>query len=58
MSKVENGWFAEINDLWYGQAMFLEVKKVLCDKKSKYQDILIFERLVHLTQQILPVYSA
>ena len=46
MAKVENGWFAEISDLWYGQAMSFEVNKVLCHKKSQYQDILMFERLV------------
>ena len=44
MAKVNNGWFAEINDLWYGQAMSFEVENVLCHKKSQYQDILVFER--------------
>ncbi|CAB3979816.1 Spermidine synthase [Paramuricea clavata] len=47
MAKVENGWFAEISDLWYGQAMSFEVNKVLCHKKSQYQDILMFESKSH-----------
>lgn len=47
MAMIKDGWFAEKNDLWYGQAMSFEVKKVLCHKKSQYQDILIFERSVN-----------
>ena len=46
MANIENGWFAEINDLWYGQAMSYEVKNILCQKKFQYQDIPIFERSV------------
>ena len=53
MAKVQNGWFAEIDDRWYGQALSLEVKKVLCDKRSRHQDILIFERLVHIKIHII-----
>ena len=44
MAKIENGWFFEINDLWPGQAMSLEVEEVLCQHKSKFQDILMFKR--------------
>lgn len=45
MSKlIQNGWFCEINDLWYGQAMSLEIEEILVEHKSKYQDILIFKR--------------
>lgn len=37
------GWFAELGQLWPGQAMCLEVEKVLYDKKSEYQHIVVFD---------------
>ncbi|KAK3327760.1 Spermine/spermidine synthase-domain-containing protein [Cercophora scortea] len=42
-STASNGWFREISNMWPGQAMTLEVKKVLHHEKSQYQDVLIFE---------------
>ncbi|XP_028390998.1 uncharacterized protein LOC114515878 [Dendronephthya gigantea] len=47
MTTIKDGWFAEINNQWYGQAMAFEIKKILCHKKSQYQDILIFESKSH-----------
>jgi len=41
--KVENGWFAEKEVLWPGQAMTLKVNKVLFEGKSDFQDLLVFE---------------
>jgi len=43
MDRIRDGWFSEINDLWPGQAMSLEVEEVLCHEKSKYQDVLVFK---------------
>ena len=40
------GWFTEMNDLWAGQAMSLEVDEILHHEKSQYQDILVFNRYV------------
>ncbi|CAK7209686.1 putrescine aminopropyltransferase [Sporothrix bragantina] len=40
---IKDGWFREINHMWPGQAMTLQVKKVVHHEKSKYQDVLIFE---------------
>jgi len=40
---IKDGWFREINKMWPGQAMTLQVKKVIHHEKSKYQDVLIFE---------------
>ena len=40
------GWFTEMNDLWAGQAMSLEVDEILHHEKSRYQDILVFNRYV------------
>ena len=37
-------WFSEVNELWHGQSFSLKVKEVLHREKSKYQDILVFER--------------
>ncbi|EEB09285.1 spermidine synthase [Schizosaccharomyces japonicus yFS275] len=41
--SIKDGWFREINKMWPGQAMTLKVKKVLHAKRSKFQDVLIFE---------------
>ena len=41
------GWFTEMNDLWAGQAMSLEVDEILHHEKSQYQDILIFNRYMY-----------
>ena len=40
---VKDGWFKEESSLWPGQAMSLQVEEVLYDKRSKYQDILVFK---------------
>lgn len=43
MDLIKNGWFSEVSELWPGQAMSLEVSKVLHREKSQYQDILVVE---------------
>lgn len=43
MDRLRDGWFSEVNDLWPGQCMSLEVEEVLYQGKSKYQDILVFK---------------
>ena len=35
----ENGWFAEVSDLWPGQKFCLQMKKQLFHEKSPYQVI-------------------
>ena len=42
--KLEGNWFSEVNEQWPGNAFSLKVKQVVCREKSKYQDILIFDR--------------
>ena len=46
MDKITNGWFLEVNSMWPGQAMSLEVEKVLHQEKSQFQDILILKRCI------------
>ena len=46
MDKHIKGWFTEMNDMWPGQAMAMEVEEILHHEKSQYQDILIFKRCV------------
>lgn len=41
--SFENGWFYEKNDQWPGQANGLEVQEILFEKKSKYQDLKVFQ---------------
>ncbi|KAL7749201.1 putrescine aminopropyltransferase [Sorochytrium milnesiophthora] len=41
--NVKDGWFKETCAMWPGQAMTLQVKKILHTERSKYQDVLVFE---------------
>jgi len=41
--RLVNGWFMEINDQWPGQAMSLQVDKVLFEQKSEYQEVFVFQ---------------
>lgn len=43
LDLIKDGWFMEKGALWPGQAMSLEVEKVLHHSTSKYQDILVFQ---------------
>ncbi|XP_046850493.1 spermidine synthase-like [Xenia sp. Carnegie-2017] len=47
MAFIKDGWFSEINDLWYGQAMSFEIKEILYHKRSQFQDILVFKSKSH-----------
>ena len=38
VGEMEKGWFSEVNGLWPGQAMSLEVEEVLHSGKSQFQD--------------------
>ena len=60
-SKLEKGWFSERCDMWQGISLSLEIKKVLYEKKSKYQEIglyqtkefgkmLVLDGIIQLTQ--------
>jgi spermidine synthase len=40
---IKDGWFHEKGVLWPGQAMSLQVKKVLDHHRSLFQDVLVFE---------------
>jgi spermidine synthase len=40
---IKNGWFEENETLWKSQKFCIEVKKVLVNGKSMFQDILVFE---------------
>jgi len=47
MDLIIDGWFHERGELWPGQAMSLQVKKVLDHHRSDFQDILVFESERH-----------
>jgi spermidine synthase len=42
LNGVMPGWFAEISQMWPGQALSLKVKETLFHARSKYQDVLVF----------------
>ena len=41
--SIENGWFFEKNKQWPGQAMGIEIQEMLMEKRTKYQDLKIFQ---------------
>lgn len=43
MDTIKDGWFSEINAMWPGQCLSLQVTEVLHREKSKFQDILVFQ---------------
>uniref|UniRef100_A0A3Q1BKX8 Spermidine synthase n=1 Tax=Amphiprion ocellaris TaxID=80972 RepID=A0A3Q1BKX8_AMPOC len=43
MDHIKDGWFTESCTLWPGQAMSLQVEEVLYNKKSKFQDVMVFK---------------
>ncbi|WFD32206.1 saccharopine dehydrogenase (NADP+, L-glutamate-forming) [Malassezia sp. CBS 17886] len=40
---IRDGWFYEASPQWPGQAMSLQVRRILHAEKSKFQDVLVFE---------------
>lgn len=42
-----HSWFSELGVMWPGQCFSLQVKKVLFEGKSKYQDIKVFDSTNH-----------
>jgi len=44
---IIDGWFHERGELWPGQAMSLQVKKIIDHHRSDFQDILVFESEHH-----------
>ena len=46
---LSKNWFSEKNtDCWPGQAFSLEVEQLLHQEKTKYQEIVLFQRLESL----------
>ena len=43
-AKLDDSWFSEVNSEWPGNAFSLKIKEILCQEKSDYQDIMIFDR--------------
>ncbi|XP_051170681.1 spermidine synthase isoform X1 [Leptopilina boulardi] len=43
MDILKQGWFSEINELWPGISLSLEVKQILHHERSKYQDVLVID---------------
>ncbi|XP_069678479.1 spermidine synthase [Periplaneta americana] len=47
MNGLKEGWFSELNSLWPGISLSLEVNEVLHSEKSEYQDILVLQTKAH-----------
>eukprot|EP00164_Ancoracysta_twista_P003074 GFYU01004102.1.p1 GENE.GFYU01004102.1~~GFYU01004102.1.p1 ORF type:complete len:285 (-),score=96.56 GFYU01004102.1:212-1066(-) len=43
MNAFKDGWFTELGSMWPGQAMSIEVEKVLFEGKSDFQDVIVFQ---------------
>jgi predicted membrane-bound spermidine synthase len=50
---IVDGWFHERGALWPGQAMSLQVDRVLDHHRSAYQDVLVFRSAHHGTVLVL-----
>ena len=48
LDKFKKGWFCELGIISGDLAKCIKIKKILYQGKSKYQDILIFERWVYI----------
>ncbi|KAL6263867.1 hypothetical protein P5V15_003948 [Pogonomyrmex californicus] len=47
MDAIKAGWFSEVNDLWPGVALSLEIEEVLHSERSQFQDILVVKTKSH-----------
>lgn len=47
MDAIRNGWFSEINELWPGQCFSLQIKEVLHEERSDFQDIKLIDTFAH-----------
>ncbi|CAD5115740.1 DgyrCDS4685 [Dimorphilus gyrociliatus] len=45
MDAIKAGWFSEFSTLWPGQCMSLQIKEILHNKKSKFQDIIVADTM-------------
>ena len=43
MTKIMNGWFSEVCEMWPGTALSIKVKENLVSKQSKFQKIDLYE---------------
>lgn len=43
MDSLKKGWFSELNELWPGMSLSLQVEEVLHKEKSLYQDIMVLQ---------------
>jgi spermidine synthase len=53
MDLISDGWFRERGALWPGQAMTLQVEKVLYHQRSDFQDVLVFQSTSYGTVLVL-----
>ncbi|ELT87970.1 hypothetical protein CAPTEDRAFT_156944 [Capitella teleta] len=53
MNGIREGWFSEVNALWPGQCMSLEVEEVLLHEKSPFQDVMMLKTKHHGNALIL-----
>ncbi|XP_053998880.1 spermidine synthase [Hylaeus anthracinus] len=47
MDTMKPGWFSEINDLWPGVSLSLEVVDILHRERSRYQDVMVLQTKSH-----------
>jgi spermidine synthase len=49
MDLLKEGWFSEIDtSLWPGSGFSLECNNLLYSGRTKYQDLLVFNKLVYI----------
>jgi spermidine synthase len=50
---LQDGWFAESEVMWPGQAMMLKVEEVLYEGRTDFQDVLVFRSATYGTVLVL-----
>ncbi len=54
MNSLKENWFSEIDEeLWPGHCFSLKCDQLLYNKKSKYQDVLVFNKFERMKFIIL-----
>ncbi|NNL42105.1 MAG: spermidine synthase [Desulfobacterales bacterium] len=47
LDRIAKGWFSEICDMWPGMALSIEIQRVLLSKKTRFQQIDLFQTKNH-----------
>ena len=47
LNSIATGWFSEICDMWPGMALSIKIERVLFSKKTRFQQIDLYQTESH-----------